>query len=148
MSLKPQTPRKPRKIDRFLNIFRCHSPTSYPSSIPTQSLVPDNPTSHHSLSEYAVPQLPAQVDQPILGSCSTPGRPSPPIIASVNHQKTSDIGETAIQVVKESLNIVARMSDAFPPLKTVATGLVEIFDRIDVSLLFSNFMSMMRKPVM
>ena len=140
MSLKPQ---KPRKIDRILNIFRSRSSNSHPSSIST-SPVPDNfLTDYQSLSEYAVPQLPAQVDQPILGSCSTPDRPPPPIIAPVNHQKTSNIGETAIQVVKESLRIVARTSDAFPPLKTTAAGLVEIFDRIDVSLLYSNSINMM-----
>ena len=139
MSLKPQ---KPRKIDKFLNIFRNRSPTSHPSSISTQSPVPDNLTDHQSLSDPAVPQLPAQVEQPILGSCSTPDRPPPPIIVPVNHQMTGNVGETAMQVVKESLNIVARMSDIFPPLKTVATGLVEIFDRIDVSLLYSNFINM------
>ena len=141
MSLKPQTPQK-RLRDRFLNIFRSRSPTSYPSSISTQSPVPDDLTDYQSLSEYTISQLPAQIDQPILGSCSTPGRPPPPIIVPVNHQKTGNIGETAIQVVKESLKVVARMSDVFPPLKTAATGLVEIFDRIDVSLLYSNFINM------
>ena len=135
MSLKPQ---KPRKRDRFLNIFRSRSPNSHPSSILTQPPVPDDPTG--SPSNHAISQL--QVDQPVLSSCSTPDRPPPPIIVPVNHQKTGNLGETAIQVVKESLKIVARMSDIFPPLKTVATGLVEIFDRIDVSLLYSNFINM------
>ena len=142
MSLKPQTPRK-RLRDRFLNIFRSRSPTSHPSPIDTQSLVQDDLTDHRLSPEYTVSQLPAQIDQSILGSCSTPGRPPPPIIVPVNHQKTSDIGETAIQVVKESFRIVARISDVFPPLKTVATGFVEIFDRIDVSLLSSDFINMM-----
>ena len=144
MSSKPQTPRK-RLTERFFNIFRSRSLSSHPLPISTQSPVLDDLNNHQSLSEHAVPH--AQVE-PVPGSCSTPDRPPPPINVPVNHQKTSNIGETAIQVVKESLNIVARMSDAFPPMKTVATGLVEIFDRIDVSLLFSNFMSMMRKPVM
>ena len=139
MSLKPQ---KPRKIDRILNILRRRSPTSHPSSTSTQSLVPDNPTDHQLLSDYAVPQLHAQVNQPILGSCSNLDLSPPPIIVPVNDEKTGNIGETAIQVVKESLKIVARTSDIFPPLKTVATGLVEIFDRIDVSLLYSNFINM------
>ena len=141
MSSNPQTLQK-RFKDRFLNIFRSRSPSSHPSSISTQSPVPDNLIDHQSLSEYAVPQLPAQVDQPVLGSCSTPDRPPPPIIVPVNHQKTGNIVKAAIQVVKESLKTVARMSDVFPPLKTVATGLVEIFDRIDVSLLHSNFINM------
>ena len=138
MSLKPQ---KTRKRDRFLNIFRSRSPSSHPSSISTQSPVPDDLTDYESLSEYAVSQT--QVDQPDLGSCSTPDRPPPPINMPDNHQKTNNMGETAIQVVKESLKIVARMSDLFPPLKTAATGLVEIFDRIDVSLISSNFINMM-----
>ena len=140
MSLKPQ---KTRKRDRLLNIFRSRSPSSHPSSISTQSPVPDDPTDHQSLSKYAVPQLPLQVNQPVPSSCSNSDHPSPPINVPVNHQKTSNIGETSIQVVKESLKIVARMSDSFPPLKTVATGLVEIFDRIDVSLLSSKSINMM-----
>ena len=141
MSSNPQTPQK-RFRDRFRNIFR-RSPSSHPSSISTQFPVQDDLTDHQSFSEYTVSQLPPKIDQPVLGSCSTPDRPPPPIIVPVNHQKAGNIGETAIQVVKESLKIVARMSDAFPPLKTVATGLVEIFDRIDVSLLSSDLINMM-----
>ena len=139
MSLKLQTPRKGLK-ERFVNIFRSHSSSSHPPSISTQPPVPDDLTDHRPPSDHAVSQL--QVDQPVLGSCSTPDRPPPPINVPVNHQKASNIEETAIQVVKESLRIVARMSDAFPPLKTVATGLVEIFDRIDFSLPSSNFINM------
>ena len=140
MSLNPQIPRK-RFRDIFPNIFRSRPPTSHPSSISTQSPVPDDLTDHGSPSDHAASQL--QVDQPVLDSCSTPDRTLPPIIVPVNRQKNSNIKETAIQVVKESLKIVARMSDLFPPLKTTATGLVEIFDRIDVSLLSSDFINMM-----
>ena len=128
---------KPRTRDKILNIFS-RSPSSHPSSISTQSPVPDDLNDHRSPSNHAISQL--EVDQPVLGSSSTPNRSPPP---AVNHQKTSDVGETAIQLVKESLKIVARISDVFPPLKTVATGLVEIFDRIDVSLLSSNFINNM-----
>ena len=140
MSLNPQ---KPRKRDRFLNIFRSHSPSSHPSSISTQSPVPDDLTDQELLPQHAVSQLPAQVDQPVLGSSSTLDRPPSLINVPVNHQKTGNIGETAIQVVKESIKIIARLSDAFPPLKATASGLVEIFDRIDVSLLSSIFINMM-----
>jgi hypothetical protein len=137
MSLNPQ---KPRKRDRFLNIFR---PSSHPSSISTQSSVPDDLTDQELLSQHAVSQMPAQVDQPVLGSSSTPDRPPSLINVPVNHQKTGNIGETAIQVVKESIKIVASFSTAFPPLKMTASALVEIFDRIDVSILSSNFINMM-----
>jgi len=51
----------------------------------------------------------------------------------VNHQKTRDIGKTAIQVVKESLKVVVLFSDTFPPLKSTAAGLVDILDRIDTA---------------
>ena len=143
MSLKPQ---KPRKRDKILNIFRSRSPSSHPSSISTQSPVPDDLNDHQSLSEHTfpqLPQLPPQVDQPVLDSCRTPDRPVSPIIVPVNDQKTGNIGETAIQVVKESIKILARTTDAFPPLKTTAGLLVEIFDRIDVSLLSSDLINMM-----
>ena len=139
MSSKPQTPRK-RLTERFFNIFRSRSLSSHPSSISTQSPVPDDLNNHQPLSEHAVPH--AQVE-PVPGSCSTPDRPPPPINVPVNHQKTSNIGETAIQLVKESLRIVARTTDAYPPLKTTAALLVEIFDRIDVSLLSSDLINMM-----
>ena len=131
MSLKPE---KPRTRDRFLNIFRSRSPSSH--------LAPSAPSDHDSLS--VVSQSPAQVNQPNkdladLGSRSSPDCPPAPINVPVNHQNTGNMGETAIEVVKESLKLVARISDAFPPLKTTAAGLVEIFDRIDVSLLSSSF---------
>ena len=61
-----------------------------------------------------------------------------PIDVPVNHQKTRDIGKTAIQVVKESLKVVVLFSDTLPPLKSTAAGLVDILDRIDVSLLSST----------
>ena len=138
MSSNPQTPQK-RFRDRFRNIFR-RSPSSHPSSISTQSPVPDDLTDHGSPSNHAVSQL--QVDQPVLGSCSTPDRSLAPIIVPVNHKKTRNIGKTAIQIVKELLRIAARTSDAFPPLKTTAALLVEIFDHMDVSLLSSNFINM------
>lgn len=50
---------------------------------------------------------------------------------------------TAIEALKESFRAVIRITDAFPPLKTVATGFVEIIDRhdIDVSFLSSNFVN-------
>ena len=66
----------------------------------------------------------------------------------VNHQKTRDMGETAIQAVKESLKVVVSISTTFPPLQSAAAGLVEIFDRIDVSLLSSNSVSIMSKRVL
>ena len=59
----------------------------------------------------------------------------------VDHQKTRDIGKTAIQVVKESLKVVVLVSDTFPPLKSAAAGLVDILDRINVSLLSFSFVS-------
>ena len=55
------------------------------------------------------------------------------------------MGETAIQVVKESLKVVVLISNTFPPLQSAAAGLVEIFNRIDVSLLSSSFVSIMSK---
>lgn len=57
----------------------------------------------------------------------------PPFNVPVSHEMTgkSTMGATAITVVKESLQIVAPISGAFPPLQTVAQGLVEIFDRIN-----------------
>ena len=64
-----------------------------------------------------------------------------PIDVPVNHQKTRDIGKTAIQVVKESLKVVVLVSDTFPPLKSAAAGLVDILDRINVSLLSFSFVS-------
>ena len=141
MSLKPE---KPRTRDRFLNIFRSRSPSSHLApSAPSSA-----PSDHDSLS--AVSQSPAQLNQPNkdpadLGSRSSPDRPPAPINVPINHQNAGNMGETAIEVVKESLKLVARISDVFPPLKTAAAGLVEIFDRIDVSLLSSSFFDMMLK---
>ena len=63
----------------------------------------------------------------------------------VNHQKTRDMGETAIQVVKASLKVVVLISNTFPPLHLAAVGLLEIFNRIDVSLLSSGFVIIMSK---
>ena len=93
-----------------------------------------------------VPQSPAQYEQlktdlADLGSRSTSDRDDrPPSPINFNHQKTgkSTMAETVITAVRESLNVVARISAAFPPLQTVAGGLVEIFDRIDASLFSSN----------
>ena len=129
MSLNPQ---KPRKRDRVLNLFRSHSPFTHPPSISSQSPVSDNLINDESLSAASQPT--AQRYWPVFGSRST-NRSPPPINATADHQKTGDIGETALQVVKESLKVVARVSDAFPSLKTTAAGIVEIFDRIDVSVL-------------
>ena len=121
--------RKPRKRDRFLNIFRSRSPSP---SISSQSLVSDKLIDDKSLS--ADSQSSTQRYWPVLGSCST-DRPPLPSNMTADHQKTGDIGETAFQVVKESLKAVARVSGVFPPLQTTAAGLVEIFDRMDVSIL-------------
>ena len=58
------------------------------------------------------------------------------------------MGEAAVQVVKESLKVVVLISTSFPPLQSAAAGLVAIFDRIDVSLLSSSFVSIMSKRVL
>ena len=73
---------------------------------------------------------------------------SPIINVPVNHQKTRDMGETAIQVVKESFKVIVLISNTFPPLQSAAAGLVEIFNRIDVSLLSSSFVTIMSKRVL
>ena len=121
--------RKPRKRDRFLNIFRSRSPSP---SISSQSLVSDKLIDDKSLSANS--QSFTQRYWPVLGSCST-DRPPLHSNMTADHQKTGDIGETAFQVVKESLKAVARVSGVFPPLQSTAAGLVEIFDRMDVSIL-------------
>ena len=73
----------------------------------------------------AVSQSTAQLNWPVFVSHSI-DRPPLPINMTADHKKTGDIGESAFQVVKESsLKVVARVSDAFPPLKTTAAGLVE-----------------------
>ena len=66
----------------------------------------------------------------------------------VDRQKTRDMGEAAVQVVKESLKVVVLISTSFPPLQSAAAGLVAIFDCIDVSLLSSSFVSIMSKRVL
>ena len=58
------------------------------------------------------------------------------------------MGGTAFQVVKGSLKIVVLISNTFPPLQLAAAGLVQIFDRIDVSLLFSSLVSITSKRVL
>jgi hypothetical protein len=95
-------------------------------------------------------QSPAEYEQllkPDLADIGSPSasdrddRPQSPInFVPVNHQKTgkSTMAETVITAVRESLNVVAQISAAFPPLQTVAGGLVAIFDRIDASLFSSN----------
>ena len=128
MSLEPQ---KPRKRDRVLDFLRSHSPFT-PPSISSQSPVSDNLINDESLSAVSRPT--AQSNWRVFGSHSTNHLP-PPINTTADHQKTGDIGETAFQVVKESLKAVARVSSACAPLQTTAAGLVEIFDRIDVSVL-------------
>ena len=120
------------------NLFCNHSPSGHVHSTFTQFPVPNN---HDAAKREQIHSNP--------GSRNSLDRPLAPTTMSVNRQKTGNTGklemgelaETAIVVVKESLKLVARMSDAFPPLKTVAGGLVEIFDRIDVSLLSSNFIN-------
>ena len=108
-----------------------------------------SPSEENYDSLSTVPQSPAQYEQlktdlADLESRSTSDRddrpPSPINFVPVNHQKTgkSAMTETVITAVRESLNVVARISAAFPPLQTVAGGLVEIFDRIDASLFSSN----------
>ena len=121
MSLKPQ---KPRKRDQLLNIFRSRSSSGHTFS-QSDTLIND---------KSALSQSTAQPDWPAFGSRST-DRPPPPINMTADRQKTGGIGETAFQVVKESLKVVACVSDPFPPLKATAAGIVEIFDRIEVSVL-------------
>ena len=120
------------------NLFCNHSPSGHPPSTFTQFSVPSNHDAAKREQVHSNPGSPNSLDRPLA-----------PTSMSVNHQKTGNTGklemgqmaETAIVVVKESLKLVARISDAFPPLKTVVGGLVEIFDRIDVSLLSSNFIN-------
>ena len=87
----------------------------------------------------------------IFRSCRSPassGSTQSPVAINVPINQIRDMGETAIQVVKESLKVVVLISSTFPPLQSAAAGLVEIFNRIDVSLLSSNFVSIMSKRVL
>jgi hypothetical protein len=55
--------------------------------------------------------------------------------ANINTYKGPGKGAIAKRTVKEVLKVVVGVSDAFPPLKSAAAGLLEIFDRYDVCLL-------------
>jgi len=150
MSLKPEKPRKRNQLLAYVKrVFRSraqadsgHDRPSSSFNVPAQA---DHDDNYDSLS--TVPQSPAQYEQlktdlADVGSRSTSDRddrPPSPILnfVPVNHRKTGK-STTVITAVRESLNVVARIGAAFPPLQTVAGGLVEIFDRIDASLFSSN----------
>ena len=52
--------------------------------------------------------------------------------ANIDTRKSAGKGTIAKQTVKEVLRVVVGVSDAFPPLKSAAAGLLEIFERYDV----------------
>lgn len=131
---------KPRKRDQFLGyvrkrVLRSSSPSIPPSEFhtSTQSLVQPEDVPISS-------QVHSSQDEP-SSIHATRSSPPSPINVPIDHQDTGGRGKIAIQVVKESLKLVARISDVFPPLKTTVAGLVEIFDRIDVSPPPSKFLN-------
>ena len=89
----------------------------------------DHPNSLSAVSPS--PAQPEQSDPADLGSRTNLDQPDR------DTGKSTMVVETALTVVKESLKVIARVSDVFPPLKAVAEGLGVVFDRIAVSLLSS-----------
>ena len=147
MSLKPEKSRKKAKFMR--NFLRSISISPSPDGVPSTSAQPDvsgnlvaqpevKPSSLFSFTSPVDSRL--EVDNAGRSGTNLNCPRSP--INIVNSQTTGHTGksamvETALTVVKESLKVVARVSDVFPPLKAVVEGLGVIFERIDVSLLFS-----------
>jgi hypothetical protein len=160
MSLKPEKSRKKAKFMR--NFLRSISISPSPDGVPSTSAQPNASGNLVAQPEFQPEFQPSSITSPVdsrleVGNAGRSGTnldqpdcPRSPINMPVDSQTTGDTGkltmvETALTVIKESLKVVARVSDVFPPLKAVVEGLGVIFDRIDVSLFFlgSNFVNVM-----